>query len=120
MSSSYFIGSFQATGEQAAIIDAALRGESFKVSAFAGASKTTTLKGIADHLTFKRILYLAFNKAIADEARQLFPNWVECRTAHSLAYRYIVQSSERYRMKLQKGGAFLPYQDIEHYSQKPQ
>jgi superfamily I DNA/RNA helicase len=120
MPSSYFIGSFQATDEQAAIIEAALRGESFKVSAFAGASKTTTLKGIADHLTFKRILYLAFNKAIADEARQLFPNWVECRTAHSLAYRYIVQSSENYRAKLQKGGAFLPYQDIERYSQKPQ
>lgn len=118
--SSYLIGSYQATDEQCAIIDAALRGESFKVSAFAGASKTTTLKGVADNLTFKRILYMAFNKAIADEARQIFPSWVECRTAHSLAYRFIVQSSDLYRQKLQKGGAFIPYQDIEQYSGKAQ
>lgn len=120
MKASYQIGQYAATPEQSAIIDAALRGESFKVPAFAGASKTTTLKGVAEHLTFKRILYLAFNKAIADEARQLFPNWVECRTAHSLAYRHLVQPSAMYRDKLQRGGAFLPYQDLETYSTKPQ
>lgn len=114
----YQIGCHQATPEQAVIIEAALRGESFKVSAFAGASKTTTLRGVAEQLTFKRILYLAFNKAIAEEARQLFPGWVTCRTAHSLAYSYVVQSSQAYREKLSRGGSFLPYQDIEAHSGK--
>ncbi|UQB43210.1 ATP-dependent helicase [Thiomicrospira microaerophila] len=113
------IGNLQATPEQCLIIKAALAGESFKVPAFAGASKTTTLKGVAEHLTFKRILYLAFNKAIADEARQLFPNWVECRTAHSLAYRFMMQAEPRYQQKLKRAGAFLPYQDLESYSNKP-
>ncbi|MGE4501851.1 MAG: 3'-5' exonuclease [Thiomicrospira sp.] len=111
----YQIGCHLATEEQTAIIDAALRGESFKVSAFAGASKTTTLRGVAEQLTFKRILYLAFNKAIADEARRLFPGWVTCRTAHSLAYSYVIQPSPALRQKLSRGGSFLPYQDIEAY-----
>ena len=115
----YQIGSFKATPEQGFIIEAAIKGESFKVPAFAGASKTTTLKGIAEHLTFKRILYLAFNKAIADEARRLFPHWVECRTAHSLAYRFMMQSEPTYQAKLKRAGAFLPYQDLEKFSHKP-
>lgn len=120
MNSGYQIGAHKATPEQVLIIEAALRGESFKVPAFAGASKTTTLKGVAEHLTYKRILYLAFNKAIADEARQLFPNWVECRTAHSLAYRFMMASQPSYKDKLQRGGAFLPYQDLETHSGKPE
>lgn len=114
------IGHLQATPEQSLIIQAALAGESFKIPAFAGATKTTTLKGVAEHLTFKRILYLAFNKAIADEARQFFPNWVECRTAHSLAYRFMMQAEPSYQQKLKRAGAFLPYQDLEAYSDKPE
>ncbi|WP_232504063.1 3'-5' exonuclease [Thiomicrospira microaerophila] len=119
-SDSLFINDLAATPEQVAIIQAAQAGESFKVSAFAGATKTTTLRGVAQHLPFKRILYLAFNKAIAEEARQLFPNWVECRTAHSLAYRFMMHSEPRYQQKLKRAGAFLPYQDLEHYSNKPE
>ncbi|MEC7120318.1 MAG: UvrD-helicase domain-containing protein, partial [Pseudomonadota bacterium] len=34
-------------------------------------------------------LYLAFNKAIADDARSKFPSNVDCRTFHSLAYRHV-------------------------------
>lgn len=118
-SSQIFIGNLPATDEQAVIIRAAQTGESFKVSAFAGASKTTVLNGIAQHLPFKQILYLAFNKAIADEARMIFPNWVDCRTAHSLAYRYMVNSSDNYRQKLQAGANFIPYQAIEKFSEQP-
>jgi len=116
----YKIGALQATHEQVNIIDAALAGESFKIPAFAGATKTTTLRGVAEHLTFKRILYLAFNKAIAAEARQQFPHWVECRTAHSLAYRFMMQAQPSYQQKLKRAGAFLPYQDLEQFSNKPE
>ena len=62
-----------------------------KVEAVAGASKTTTSVMVAEALG-KDIdaMYLAYNKAIADEASGKFPNTVECKTTHSLAYRPIV------------------------------
>lgn len=116
--SDYFVGPHQATNEQVAIIEAAIAGESFAVPAFAGTSKTATLNAIAQYQPFKRSLYLAFNKAIAQEAQALFPNWVECRTAHSLAYRYVIQPSQRFQQKLKSGGGFIPFQDIETYAHK--
>ncbi|MCU1323454.1 MAG: helicase, superfamily [Acidobacteriaceae bacterium] len=53
-----------------------------------GASKTTTLRMLSASTT-KRGLYLAFNRNIADDARQKFPTHVTCATAHSLAYRAV-------------------------------
>lgn len=78
------------TPEQKKIIDIALDGEDMTINAFAGASKTTTLTMIANakHEEGGNVgMYLAFNKAIAVEAENRFPNSVECRTVHSLAYR---------------------------------
>lgn len=113
------VGQHPATPEQEVIIKQAIAGESFKVVAFAGSSKTTTLMALSQQLTFKKILYLAFNRAIADEARQIFPNWVVCRTAHSLGYHYVVGSSQSFKQKLSAGSSFIPYQDLEKYSEKP-
>lgn len=76
------------TEEQINALQMALDGKSFKVVAYAGAGKTTTLKLIGERLG-GRGLYLAFNKAIANEARQKFPPHVDCRTFHSLAYRHV-------------------------------
>lgn len=56
-----------------------------KISAFAGAGKTTTLKAISEGRGDSGI-YIAFNKAIADEAKRKFPSNVQCRTGHSLAF----------------------------------
>ena len=56
-----------------------------KISAFAGAGKTTTLKAISEGRGDSG-LYIAFNKAIADEAKKKFPSNVQCRTGHSLAF----------------------------------
>lgn len=61
-----------------------------KISAFAGAGKTTTLALLSRSRTNKG-LYLAFNRAVADEARAKFPN-SECRTTHSLAFSDIRSS----------------------------
>lgn len=56
-----------------------------KISAYAGAAKTSTLTMVArEHVTPS--LMLTFNKSLADEARGRFPDHVECRTTHSLAY----------------------------------
>lgn len=56
-----------------------------KISAYAGAAKTSTLCMVAaEHVVPS--LMLTFNKSLADEAKERFPSWVECRTTHSLAY----------------------------------
>lgn len=65
------------------------------VQAVAGAGKTSTLVAISEALDVKHGLYLAFNKAIADEAKTKFPNTIECRTLHSLAYAFIVAGTSR-------------------------
>lgn len=81
----------QATYEQATAIDNARLGESFKVIAYAGTGKTTTLQMISDAMPQRRGMYLAFNKAIATEAQQKFHRHVDCRTFHSLAFRSVAR-----------------------------
>jgi len=79
------------TNEQTDILSAVKKGdEVIKVNAFAGTGKTTTLVEIAKANPNKKILYLAFNKAIQEEAKQKFPKNTEVRTTHSLAYKHIV------------------------------
>ena len=74
------------TYEQQSAISNASSGKSFKVSAYAGTGKTTTLKHIGDALSNKKGLYLAFNKAIASDAQSKFKANVRCKTFHALAY----------------------------------
>ena len=56
-----------------------------KINACAGSGKSSTLKLLAQANPNKS-LYVAFNKAIAEEAKESFPSNVECRTTHSLAF----------------------------------
>jgi len=58
------------------------------VSAYAGTGKTATLRMFAERRPRSRILYLAFNRAIAREANRKFSDMprVEARTVHSLAF----------------------------------
>lgn len=90
------------TEEQQRCIESFHAANHLKISAFAGTGKTTTLLGIASSAPDKRGLYLAFNNAIADEARRKFPKNVECRTTHSLAYEF---SAQRYPKEKLTGGA---------------
>ena len=71
------------------VVDALDRRERIKVYALAGTGKTTTLKAIAELHPDQKMLYMAFNKAIADEAKGKFPPNVEVRTVHSLAYAHL-------------------------------
>ncbi|MBU3848371.1 MAG: AAA family ATPase, partial [Candidatus Acinetobacter avistercoris] len=79
----------KATLEQQFAIEQAHKGESFKVIAYAGTGKTTTLKLVSDAMQHRRGMYLAFNKAIATEAQNKFHGNVDCRTFHSLAFRSV-------------------------------
>lgn len=81
--------SMQATKEQACAIDTARLGQSFKIVAYAGTGKTTTLQMINQAMPERRGVYLAFNKAIANHAQQRFSQQIDCRTFHSLAYRNV-------------------------------
>lgn len=78
--------SINPTDEQLKIISAAKTGKDLVVQALAGTGKTTTLKLLAEALSDKEGTYIAFNKAIVDEAVSKFPSNVRCKTAHSLAY----------------------------------
>ncbi len=76
------------TEEQTNALQMAKQGDSFKIMAYAGSGKTTTLTLISEHLSGKG-LYLAFNRSIATEAQGKFPAHVKCQTFHSLAYRHV-------------------------------
>lgn len=77
------------TNEQREVVAALQHRERLKVYALAGTGKTATLKAIAELHPDLKMLYLAFNKAIADEAKSKFPPNVEVRTVHSLAYAHL-------------------------------
>lgn len=87
------------TTEQLNIIETAKTGVNLAISAFAGAAKTTTCRMIAEEIT-RPSLYIAFNKAIADEAKTKFPAHVDCRTLHSIAYETIVIGNKNYQKRL--------------------
>lgn len=71
------------------------RGDTLKIEAKAGTGKTSTLVEIAKANPGKRFLYLAFNKAIAEEAGAKFPFNTITKTTHSWAYRKIIPLVEQ-------------------------
>lgn len=81
-------GGLRPTGEQQAIVDALREGRNVVAQARAGTGKTATLVMATHELPGRRTLYLAYNKAIATDARSKFDRHVDCRTLHSLAYAH--------------------------------
>lgn len=80
--------SFTPTDEQYAI-DGAFKDNRFTtIQAKSGSGKTSTLYMLANGVDDK-ILYLAFNKSMAEEARRKMPDNVECRTLHSICYQQL-------------------------------
>lgn len=56
------------------------------IKAFAGTGKTATLRMIAESRPHQKILYVVYNKTMADEAKKVFPSNVQVRTSHSIAF----------------------------------
>jgi hypothetical protein len=81
-------GTIRATAEQQAAADAFVGGGDLALIAGAGAGKTSTLV-LMGSTTRRRGLYMAYNKAAADDARVRFDSNIECVTSHSLAFRAI-------------------------------
>uniref|UniRef100_A0A672THJ8 F-box DNA helicase 1 n=1 Tax=Strigops habroptila TaxID=2489341 RepID=A0A672THJ8_STRHB len=75
------------THEQQRILNHKIEcGQVVKIMAFAGSGKTSTLVKYAEKFADLRFLYVAFNKAVAERGKRVFPRNVTCRTFHSLAY----------------------------------
>jgi len=86
----------QLTNEQQIIVDTDCN---IVINAVAGSGKTSTLIEYAKHRPGgKKILYLAFNKNVKNEAIQKFAKAevknVRVETAHSLAYDFIMKGSQ--------------------------
>ena len=77
------------TQEQQHVIDALENTDRLVVQAFAGTGKTTTLEAIARAYADWHILYLAFNRSVAEKARRRFPRNVDVFTTHGLAYQAV-------------------------------
>lgn len=90
------------TAEQNTCVDLYAEKKPFKVEAVAGSGKTTTVRIMAESDMDRTALYLAFNKAAADEASDKMPCNTECRTTHSIAYRSIIGGNEEMRSKLSR------------------
>lgn len=72
------------TPEQALITN--FDGSQLVVVAFAGTGKTTTLIKYALKNPKRRMLYIAYNRTVRDEAAAKFPSNVECKTSHQIAF----------------------------------
>lgn len=73
------------TAEQECIIES--QANVLVVNAFAGTGKTSTLVDYAVARPKENFVYLAFNRAVKDEAVKRFPKNVRCVTTHGIAYK---------------------------------
>lgn len=89
---------FVPTEEQEYCRKLAKEENAIKIEAIAGSGKTSVLFYISEDLKVPS-MYVAFNKNMADEASEKFSSHVECKTMHSLAYRYVGHS---YQHKLSR------------------
>ena len=92
------------TSEQEAARDAFTTGRDLALVAGAGTGKTSTLVLMGAAAGRRRGVYISFNREIADHAKTVFGPNVECRTAHSFAYRAV---GRRYADRIQRS-AHLP------------
>jgi superfamily I DNA/RNA helicase len=77
------------TAEQQAIIEAFGTGDNLVIEAGAGSGKTSTLKMLGAADPGRAGVYIAYNRAIAEDAKGSFPRNVSCSTAHALAFRAV-------------------------------
>lgn len=83
------------TDEQALILDHYRAGEALVINAGAGTGKTTTLKMAAATRPDRPGVYIAYNRAIAQDAARTMPAHMQARTAHSLAFRAVGKDYKR-------------------------
>jgi superfamily I DNA/RNA helicase len=101
--------SFKPTDEQEAVL-AAYQNSDGVCEAYAGAGKTATLKLLAQDSPRDKFQYVAYNRAIADDAKRSFPRNTTCQTMHSIAFRAV-----GFKFKDRLGGARMRGKEIANF-----
>lgn len=70
--------------EQLAVIEC--EADDCAVDSGAGCGKTSTLVGYARARPRQRMLYIAFSRSVAEEAKKKFPSNIKCINQHSMAF----------------------------------
>jgi hypothetical protein len=94
---------FKPSPEQEAALERYRSGQDMKLIAVAGSGKTTTLRLMAESDPKRRLLYLAFNRSVKEEAGRKFPNNVEVKTLHGLAFGRVVKGKGAMEAKFRAG-----------------
>ena len=94
------MGAFTPTDEQATALDLFTTGQNLAIEAGAGTGKTSTLVLLAESDPIRRGQYVAFNRAIVNDAGAKLPGNVKANTAHSLAFAAV---GKRYADRLKSG-----------------
>ncbi|MDR9391652.1 MAG: AAA family ATPase [Trueperaceae bacterium] len=103
------------TDEQRRAVALAASGRDGAITARAGTGKTTTLEAAAHATAPTPATLVAFNRAIAREARARVPRHVHATTLHALAFRAVVAPDPRLRAKFEAavaGPAPATYADL--------
>lgn len=90
--------------EQRPIVHFDGREKTLVVFAYAGCGKTFTLVEFAKQRPSEKMIYIAYNRAIRDEAAIRFPKNVKCYTNHQLAWHAF---GKKYQHKLVEGNVRL-------------
>ena len=98
-------GASTLSDEQRRAVDLAASRCDGAIVARAGSGKTYTLRAVAQRTAPRPTVLLAFNRAIAAEARASFPAHVRSTTLHALAFRSVVAPDARMRAKLAAGAS---------------
>ena len=107
------------TPEQEEALEYFLKGNDLKLTAVAGSGKTTTLRLMGESAPGKKLLYLAFNRSVREEARRKLPPNTEPRTLHSLAYGKMKDLHPKLMEKMRDGGRVRPYHFKEAFGLNP-
>lgn len=86
------MSAFDPTPEQEAASAAFATGENVLLRAGAGTGKTSTLRLLAERFPDRRILFIAFNVSVKEDAAKSFPSNVTCLTSAGLANRGLRRS----------------------------
>lgn len=105
------VNDFRPTDEQEQALKFFLTGQSFKINAFAGTGKTTTLEMLSE-ADKRKGLYIAFNRSIVDEAKGKFNSKTTCMTTHQLALKSLPRGLRKKAFKSTNAAGLVQILDL--------
>jgi AAA domain/UvrD-like helicase C-terminal domain len=103
----------QPTVEQERALKLFLTGQSFKINAYAGTGKTSTLVMLSK-ADKRKGLYIAFNRSIVNEANAKFDSKTACMTIHKLALKSLPSRLRRKAFKSTNAAAIVQILGLEN------